>query len=108
MGTFGVAMMRGWGLGEAAAILQALSALAGTDARRGLAVALEKRRTAAGDSGAVPVVRKAQRRRLTSTGMARTTPRIAANAGWAHRSSAKAHGFLQQHNERTQERPPTV
>jgi len=36
--------------------------LAGTDAHRGLAVALEEARRGAADSGAVPIVRKAQRR----------------------------------------------
>ena len=39
-------------------------ALAGTDARRGLAVALEVVRTAVADSGAVPVIREAQRANL--------------------------------------------
>ena len=59
-------------------------------------MALEKTRPAAADSGAVPVVRKAQRRSFDPTGMADATHRIAANTGWAHRSSAKALSSLQQ------------
>ena len=57
-------------------------------------MAPEKARRGAADSGAVPIVRKAQRRSLAPTGLAHATHRIAANTGWAHRSSAKAAPFV--------------
>ena len=53
-------------------------------------MALEKAGRGAADSRAVPIVRKAQRRSLAPTGLTHATHRIAANTGWAHRSSAKA------------------
>jgi hypothetical protein len=55
-----------------------------------LAVAPTKSKTAAADSGAVPVVREAQRRSPTVTEIDHTIHRITANTGWARRSSAKA------------------
>jgi hypothetical protein len=59
-------------------------------------VAQNKVATVAADSGAVPIVRKAQRRSLAPTGIAHATHRIAASTGWAHPSSAKALSLLQQ------------
>lgn len=52
------------------------------------------------------MVRKAKRRSRTYTGTAYETPRITANTGWVHRSSAKASSLLQQHSEPTQSRHP--
>ncbi len=54
--------IRNGSLGEPQAMFMPPPALAGTDARRGLAVALELVRTAVVDSEAVLIVRKAQRR----------------------------------------------
>ena len=83
----------GWG--EPQPVFARFPALAGTDARRGLAVALEETRTAAADSEAVPIVRKAQRRGYARTGMAHATHRITANtSGRAVRQPRQ--GFLQQ------------
>jgi hypothetical protein len=64
--------------------------LAGTDARRGLDVALKKARAAAADSSAVLIVREVQRD-YDPTGMAHAIHRITVNTGWVRRSSAKAH-----------------
>ena len=101
-------MFREAGWGEPQPFFMPSLALAGTDARRGLAVAPEKATTVAAVSGAVPVIREAQRRSLTPTGMALPNHRITANTGWVHRSSAKAPSSLQQHNEPTQEQAATV
>jgi hypothetical protein len=60
-----------------------------------LAVAPKKARTAVADSGAVLVIREAQRQ-FVPTGMTHETHRIAANTGWAHRSPAKAPSPLKQ------------
>jgi hypothetical protein len=66
-----------------------IPALAGTDAHRGLAVALRKARAAAADSSAVLIVREVQRD-YYPTGMAHAIHRITANTGGVRRSSAKA------------------